>query len=150
MMTCGEQRLTEIVAGPFKLSFLRQTQLTITKLERALEDVLEKLEMPALDLYVSPSIVGPHLPPRSTRHNSEEPVENERAVSPDPLNSLIEATQLNGLRSQLRSVKQRRKGGMRRMDCDMISEKVITFEEADEMLVLYATKSTCAIRDMLS
>lgn len=29
-------------------------QLTITKLERALEDILEKLDMPALDLYALP------------------------------------------------------------------------------------------------
>ena len=53
------------------------------------------------------------------------------------MNSLIEATQLNGLRSQLRSVKLRRKGGMRRMDSDLISEKLITIEEAEELLALY-------------
>ena len=33
-------------------------QLTITKLERALEDILERLDMPALDLYTSPAIVS--------------------------------------------------------------------------------------------
>lgn len=116
-----------------------QNQLTITKLERALEDILEKLDMPALDLYVSPAIVRPH-PPRPTRPNSEERGEKEHAprdVSPDPMNSLIEATQLNGLRSQLRSVKQRRKGGMRRMDHDMIAEKVITMDEAEELLEVF-------------
>lgn len=114
-----------------------QNQLTITKLERALEDILERLDMPALDLYVSPAIVKPKHPPRPTRPNSEERGENQRDVSPDPMNSLIEATQLNGLRSQLRSVKQRRKGGMRRMDHDMIAEKLITADEADELLELF-------------
>lgn len=114
-----------------------QTQLTITKLERALEDVLEKLQMPALDLYTSPAIVKPRHAPRPTRPNSEEPLEQPRDVSPDPMNSLIEATQLNGLRSQLRSVKQRRKGGMRRMDHDLISENVLSMEEAEELLAVF-------------
>lgn len=114
-----------------------QNQLTISKLERALEDVLEKLDLPALDLYVTPAIVKPRHPPRPTRPNSEERGERERDVSPDPMNSLIEATQLNGLRSQLRSSKQRRKGGMRRMDHDLIAEKVITKEEAEELLALF-------------
>lgn len=96
-------------------------QLTIIKLGRALEDVLEKPNMPALDLYASPSIVRPRAPPRATRPNSQEPTERkERSVSPDPMSSLIEATQLNGMRSQLRSVKLRRKGGMRRRDHDLI------------------------------
>lgn len=114
-----------------------QNQLTITKLERALEDILERLDMPALDLYVSPAIVKQKAPPRPTRPNSEERGEKERDVSPDPMNSLIEATQLNGLRSQLRSVKQRRKGGMRRMDHDMIAEKIISMEEAEELLNVF-------------
>lgn len=114
-----------------------QTQLTLVKLERALEDVLEKLHMPALDLYVQPSIIKPHQAPRSTRHNSEEPAENQRDVSPAPMNSLIEATQLNGLRSQIRPLKQRRKGGGRRMDSDLISEKLLTLQDADEMLDLF-------------
>jgi hypothetical protein len=120
------------------LNSSRQGQLTITKLERALEDVLEKLDMPNLELYTQPPIVEPHQPPRSTRHNSENPADNERNVSPAPMNSLIEVTNLSGVRSQLRSAKQRRKGGMRRMDSDLISEKLITMEEGEEMLVLYA------------
>jgi len=114
-----------------------QNSLTISKLERALEDVLEKLELPALDLYVTPAIVKPRHPPRPTRPNSEDRGERARDVSPDPMNSLIEATQLNGLRSQLRSSKQRRKGGMRRMDHDLIAEKVITMDEAEELLALF-------------
>jgi len=108
----------------------------MTKLERALEDVLERLSMPALDLYVLLAIEDQQHQGQLTRSNSEEPQHNERAVSPDPMNSLIGATQLGGLRSQLRSVKQRRKGGMRRMDLDLVSERVITLQEAEEMLVL--------------
>ena len=78
--------------------------------------------MPAVDLYTSPAIRQQQHPPRPTRPNSEEPIERIRDVSPDPMNSLIEATRLSGLRSQLRSMKLRRKGGMRRRDHDMISE----------------------------
>lgn len=115
----------------------RRTELSITKLERALEDVLEKLSMPALELYVSPAIRELQHPPRPTQPNSPEPVNQDRDVSPDPMNSLIEATQLGGLRSQLRSVKQRRKGGMRRMDHDLIAEQLITLEEAEELLNVY-------------
>lgn len=114
-----------------------QTQLTLTKLERALEDVLEKLQMPALDLYVTPAIVRSRHAPRETRPNSEEWDEGAREVSPDPLNSLMEATQLNGIRSQLRSVKLRRKGGMRRRDHDLISENLLSQEEAEELLEVF-------------
>ncbi|KIV78179.1 hypothetical protein PV11_09922 [Exophiala sideris] len=117
-----------------------QLQLTITKLERALEDVLEKLDMPALDLYVSPDIVEPIHPPRPTRQNSEEPQNERYNVSSEPMNSLIEATNLKGLRSELRSAKQRRKGGMRRMDSDLISEKIITLEEGESLLTLFKEK----------
>lgn len=116
-----------------------QNQLTITKLERVVEDILEKLDMPALDLYVSPAIVRPH-PPRPTRPNSEERGKKDhvpRDVSPDPMNSVIEATQFNGLRSQLRSVKHRCKGGMQRMDYNMIAENAITMDEADELLEVF-------------
>lgn len=114
-------------------------QLTITKLERALEDVLERLNMPALDLYTSPSIIQPRRAPQASRPNSEERADlgTAREVSPDPMNSLIEATRLDGLRSQLRSVKQRRKGGMRRKDHDLVAQKLITEEEAVSMLELF-------------
>ena len=114
-----------------------QTQQTLVKLERALEDVLERLQMPALDLYVQPSIVKTHQAMQSTRQNSEEPDQTQRDVSPAPMNSLIEATQMNGLRSQIRPLNQRRKGGGRRMDTDIISEKLLTLEEAEDMLDMF-------------
>lgn len=111
-------------------------EATVTKLERALEDVLERLGMPALDLYVTPTIVGPTDRPRSTRRGSSVTVEDHTNVASEPLNSLIEVTNLHGLRSELRSAKQRRKGGMSRMDADLISEKVITYEEGEALLAL--------------
>lgn len=94
--------------------------------------------MPALDLYTSPAIVRP-ADGQYSRSDSQErtDITRNRDVSPDPINSLIEATQLNGLRSQLRSSKQRRKGGMRRKDHDLISENLITIVEAEEMLALF-------------
>ncbi|KAF2161900.1 hypothetical protein M409DRAFT_27627 [Zasmidium cellare ATCC 36951] len=111
------------------------TQVALMKLERAMEDVLQKLKMPALDMYTATTIAKPRQPTRFSRDNSEEAAdERERDVSPDPMNSLIEATRLNGLRSQLRSVKQRRKGGMRRREHDIVSEKILAVEEAEELL----------------
>ncbi|KXT13727.1 hypothetical protein AC579_10090 [Pseudocercospora musae] len=114
-------------------------QRTITKLERALEDILERLDMPALDLYTSPAIFQPRAPPQQTGPNFEEGSDAIRArdVSPDPISNLIEATRLNGLRSQLRSVKQRRKGGMRRKDHDLISEGLLGVIDAEELLELF-------------
>lgn len=119
----------------------------LIKLERALEDVLERLNLPALDLYAPQEIVEPSQSPRPTRQNSQEPGPSnnrtqERDMSPGPMGSLIEATRLDGLCSQLRSSKQRRKGGMRRMDSDLISEKILSYEQAEEMLELFVTCST--------
>ncbi|KAJ5627302.1 hypothetical protein N7528_004729 [Penicillium herquei] len=114
----------------------------LVKLERAVEDILEKLNMPALELYAQPEIVEPMHSPRPTRHNSQEPApittsKDNGDLSPGPMGSLIEVTRLNGLRSELRSGKQRRKGGMRRMNSDLISEKILSPEEAEEMLELF-------------
>lgn len=115
--------------------------MTIVKLHRAVEDILDKLGMPHIDMYSQPTVVEAHQPAQETRQHSEEPAADketrERNVSPDPMKSLIEVTRLNGLRSQLRSSKLRKKGGMRRMDSDLVSEKVISFEEAEEMLDLF-------------
>lgn len=115
--------------------------MTIVKLSRAVEDILDKLGMPHIDMYSQPTVVEAHQPAQETRQHSEEPGADketrERNVSPDPMKSLIEVTRLNGLRSQLRSSKLRKKGGMRRMDSDLVSEKVISFEEAEEMLALF-------------
>lgn len=115
--------------------------MTIVKIQRAVEDILDKLDMPSLELYSQPAITKSQHMPLETRVNSEEPVragtketDTHRNVSPDPMNSLMEATKLNGLRSQLRTAKLRRKGGMRRMDSDLISEQIISYEEAAAML----------------
>jgi hypothetical protein len=115
--------------------------MTIVKLHRAVEDILDKLAMPHIDMYSQPAVVQAHQPQQETRQHSEEPAADkdtrERNVSPDPMKSLIEATRLNGLRTQLRSSKLRRKGGMRRMDSDLVSERIISLEEAEEMLALF-------------
>lgn len=79
--------------------------------------------MPALGMYTQVPIVEPVQTPRSTRQDFKEPVvavpeRGDRDVSPGTMQSLIEATRLNSLFSQLRSEKQRRKDGMRRMDTD--------------------------------
>ncbi|KAI5361271.1 hypothetical protein Slin15195_G123840 [Septoria linicola] len=96
--------------------------------------------MPALDLYTSPSIVQPrHIPQPSRPASPLDPDKESRArdVSPDPMNSLMEATRMNGLRSQLRSAKQRRKGGMRRRDHDLIAQNLLSETDAEEMLHLF-------------
>lgn len=115
--------------------------MTIVKLSRAVEDILDKLGMPHIDMYSQPTVVEAHRPPQETRQHSEEAAADkdtrERNVSPDPMKSLIEVTRLNGLRSQLRSGKLRKKGGMRRMDSDLVSDKVISFDEAEGMLALF-------------
>lgn len=99
--------------------------------------------MPSLDVYGQPALSQSQHVDHETRGNSdiEEPAsskakekETQRNVSPDPMNSLMEATKLNGLRSQLRTAKLRRKGGMRRMEADLIAEKIISDAEAEAML----------------
>ncbi|KAG8162868.1 hypothetical protein KVR01_007346 [Diaporthe batatas] len=129
------------IADRYECGNTVQTQMTIVKLHRAVEDILDKLGMPHVDMYSQPTVVEAHHPAQETRQHSEEPTADketrERNVSPDPMKSLIEVTRLNGLRSQLRSSKLRKKGGMRRMDCDLVSEKIISFQEAEEMLSLF-------------
>lgn len=120
-----------------------ETQMTIVKIQRAVEDILDKLDMPSLDLFKQPIIAQPNSSPLETRGNSEEPSRfttkgyTQRNVSPDPMNSLMEATKLNGLRSQLRTAKLRRKGGMRRMESDLISDGIISHEQANMMLAKF-------------
>lgn len=118
--------------------------MTVVKVQRAVEDILDKLGMPSLELYNQPAIAQSQHIPLETRGNSEEPVQlgtketdTQRNVSPDPINSLMEATNLNGLRSQLRTAKLRRKGGMRRMESDLISEQIVSYEEAGAMLAQF-------------
>ncbi|KAI3396485.1 hypothetical protein diail_12105 [Diaporthe ilicicola] len=129
------------LADSYECGSTMQTQMTIVKLSRAVEDILDKLGMPHIDMYSQPAVVEAHQPRQETRQHSEEAAAEketrERNVSPDPMKSLIEATRLNGLRSQLRSGKLRRKGGMRRMDSDLVSEKLVSFEEAEEILALF-------------
>lgn len=113
-------------------------------MQRAIEDILERLDMPSLELYHQPAVAHSRAEQMETRGNSAEPTQEaakeaytQRNVSPDPINSLMEATELNGLRSQLRTVKLRRKGGMRRKDTDLISDNVLSHEEAEALLAKF-------------
>lgn len=119
------------------------THPTIRKIERALEEVLQKLEMPSLETYANDGESEMPLPPKqpasefqTTRENSKEPAEEEKALAPAPMGSLFEATQLNSLRTRLRRVNPRKRTAKRRMEADMISQNLLSMEHAEELLEL--------------
>jgi hypothetical protein len=101
-----------------------------------MRDVLEKLNLPELDLYAQATIVDNFTSPKVTRPKSPEPTTDGADISPGPMSSLIDVTRISGLRTQLRSVKQRRRGGYKRMDFDLVSKEKITLAEAEEMLAV--------------
>lgn len=70
----------------------------------------------------------------TTRENSREPPEEEKDIAPAPMGSLYEVTQLNSLRSRLRQNHPRRRNNKRRMETDLVSENLISEDEAEEML----------------
>jgi hypothetical protein len=112
------------------------TELVLVKLERAMRDVLEKLNLPELELYAQSAIVDNFTSPAVARPKSPEPTPNGADISPGPMSSLIDVTRISGLRTQLRSVKQRRRGGYKRMNFDLVSKEKITLAEAEEMLAV--------------
>lgn len=119
------------------------THPTIRKIERALEDVLSKLEMPSLETYANDGEADMPLPAKqpasefqTTRENSKEPIEEEKSLAPAPMGSLFEATQLNSLRTRLRRVNPRKRTAKRRMDADMISQNLLSIDHAEELLEL--------------
>lgn len=120
----------------------RQTHPTIRKIERALEDVLQKLHMPGLDSYARASDQDALVPQRitsgfMTRENSRDPpVDEERGMAPAPMGSLYEVTQLRDLKSRLPVSHSRRTHGRRQMETDIISQGVISAEDAEELLAL--------------
>jgi hypothetical protein len=120
------------------IHFLRssETELSIAKLERAMRDVLEKLNLPELEVYAQSTIADNFTSPKVTRPKSPEPTTNGADISPGPMSSLIDVTRISGLRTQLRSAKQRRRGGYKRMDFDLVSKEKITLAEAEEMLAV--------------
>lgn len=121
----------------------RGTHPTIRKIERALEEVLQKLDLPALESYANEPELENTLPPKipasefqTTRENSKEPTEEEKALAPAPMGSLFEATQLNSLRTRLRRVNPRKRNAKRRMEADMVSQNLLSVEHAEELLDL--------------
>lgn len=120
---------------------IRQTHPTIRKIERALEDVLQKLHMPALDSYARAADQDVIVPQRITsefitRENSREPVDEERGMAPAPMGSLYEVTQLRDLKSRLPVSHARRTHGRHQIESDIISQGVISAEDAEELLTL--------------
>lgn len=120
------------------------THPIIQKIERALEDVLNKLQMPALDSYANEIAIDSQVQQKqpasefqTTRENSREPPEEEREMAPAPMGSLYEATQLNSLRTRLRRVHPRKRHAKRRMEADMISQNLLSAVDAEELLDLY-------------
>lgn len=119
------------------------THPIIQKIERALEDVLQKLSMPALESYANEVATEPPPPPKqpasefqTTRENSREPADDEKDMAPAPMGSLYEATQLNSLRTRLRRVNPRKRNAKRRMEADMVSQNLISLADGEELLAL--------------
>lgn len=119
------------------------THPTIRKIERALEEVLQKLEMPVLESYANEGELENPLPQKqpasefqTTRENSKEPAEDDKALAPAPMGSLYEATQLTSLRTRLRRVNPRKRAAKRRMEADMIAQNLLSVEHAEELLDL--------------
>ena len=109
------------------------------RLEKAVEDVLSKLKMPALDSYIQGHAVNPlDSIAQTTRENSREPhqVPVEHDIAGAPMEGLFEATQLSTLRARLKHGDPARRSSKKRMETDLISQGVITLEEAEEMLQL--------------
>ncbi|KAK4937648.1 hypothetical protein LTR10_021794 [Elasticomyces elasticus] len=142
---------------------------SIIRLDRAVEDILARLKMPALDSYnaqiptqaqsqpqinalLQPTapiqqssnlLAPPHIEStaQTTRENSREPnaEENAAEMAPAPMGSLFEVTQLNTLRSRLKSGDPARRNSKKNMENDLISMGVISADEAEEMLRLFKT-----------
>lgn len=130
----------------------RQPHPALARLDRAVEEILAKLKMPNLDTYAqstddTPTRAQPvhrqHIPEsvaQTTRENSRDPVPmaEQHDIAGAPMEGLYEATQLNTLRARLKGESNAR-SSRRKMESDLISQGVITLEEAEEMLVLFKT-----------
>lgn len=105
--------------------------------------------MPNLEAYANEVATEPPLPlpqkqpisqfqtNQTTRENSREPAEDEKDMAPAPMGSLYEATQLNSLRTRLRTrAHPRKRNAKRRMEADMISQNLLAEVDAEELLSL--------------
>lgn len=119
------------------LIWSRQMYPSITRLDRAVEDILTKLKMPSLGSY-SRLQPGVESIAQNTRENSREPIpETEHDIGTAPMGSLFEVTQLNTLRSRLKHGDPGRRSSKRKLEADLIAQGIITVEEAEEMFTLF-------------
>lgn len=92
--------------------------------------------MPPLESYFEVQHKIPESVAQTTRDNSREPEPKaEQDIAGAPMEGLFEATQLNTLRARLKGDSNKR-SSRRRVESDLISQGVITLEEAEEMLAL--------------
>lgn len=121
---------------------LRQPHPAIKRLDRAVEEILQKLKMPSLDVYGKVQSAETNQSSKlhsdflTTRENSKEPPDGETSIAPAPMGSLYEVTQLNSLRSKLRNANPTKRSSRRNMDADLISQKLISIGDAEELLDL--------------
>lgn len=122
--------------GALSLTSSSQPHPSIARLDNAVADILSRLKMPPLESYTRQQRVSESVS-QTTRENSREPLpEGEHEMAPAPMGSLYEVTQLNSLRSRLKHGDPARRNSKTLMEADLISQGVITLEEAEEMLTL--------------
>jgi hypothetical protein len=117
----------------------RQSHPAFLRLERATEDILAKLKMPALETYSEPQQTALPVPesiaPTTREHSREPEPKAEHNIAGAPMEGLFEATQLNTLRARLRGDPNKR-SSRRKVEADLISQGILSVEEAQEMLQL--------------
>ncbi|RMZ90896.1 hypothetical protein DV736_g1861, partial [Chaetothyriales sp. CBS 134916] len=112
----------------------------LLRLERATEDILGRLKMPSLESYSGAPKLVPESVAQTTRENSREPAQQvDQDLAGAPMEGLYEATQLNILRARLKHGDPTTKNGRRRIESDLISQGLITLEEAEDMFHLFKT-----------
>ena len=107
--------------------------------------------MPNLDSYGAgqiesqpqnhaPATSMPDSVTQTTRENSRDPapVAEQHDIAGAPMEGLFEATQLNTLRARLKP-DPTAKSSRRKMESDLLSQGLITIEEAEEMFRLFKT-----------
>ena len=111
---------------------------SLARLEKAMDDVLGKLKMPSLETYShTPTTHMPESVAQTTRENSREPPPQvEQDIAGAPMEGLFEATQLNTLRARLKNSDPTTKNAKRRIESDLVSQGLITEEEAEDMFHL--------------
>lgn len=95
--------------------------------------------MAPLDSYGEHQQNAPRIPeslaPTTREHSREPEPKAEHNIAGAPMEGLFEATQLNSLRARLRADPNKR-SSRRKVDSDLVSQGIITLEEAQEMLSL--------------